>query len=130
MNTDADAVESAGVDAHELGEHCRSWAPYQAWPREPPASSLQAGLRKKPLQSPRRWGLRHTARQGVAAWVESPPQGEARWASANHTRWRARAARTREKCKREPDWPPREVSHEDPVHLRGSTEQPLGIQEG
>jgi len=78
---------------HELGEHCRSWAPYQAWPRGPPASSLQAGLRKQPLQSPRHWGPRHTARQGVAVWVEPPPQGEARRASTNQRLWRARRER-------------------------------------
>jgi len=35
--------------------------------------------------------------QGVAAWVESPPQGEARRASANERRWQAQVARTRKK---------------------------------
>jgi len=35
--------------------------------------------------------------QGVAAWVESLPQGEARRVSANKRRWRAQVARTRKK---------------------------------
>ena len=37
-----------------------------AWPREPPASSMQAGLRKQLLQNPKHWSPRHSmARQDM-----------------------------------------------------------------
>ena len=37
------------------GEHCRSWALHQPWPKEPLASDLLARLRQPPPLSPRRW---------------------------------------------------------------------------
>ena len=49
------------------GERCRKRALHQSWPREPPASSLRAGLREPPPLSPRRWGPGRTARQGAGA---------------------------------------------------------------
>ena len=65
--TDADTreVESLGIDAHKRGGalHCWRWALYQPWPRELPASSLQAGLRELPPQDPMRWIPRNMARQ-------------------------------------------------------------------
>jgi len=66
MNTDADAVESAGVDAHEVGGALPVAGAIPGLAREPPASSLQAGLRKQLLQNPKRWSPRCSmARQGV-----------------------------------------------------------------
>ena len=53
--TDADTreVESLGVDAHERGAlYCLGWALHQLWPRELPASSLQAGAERAAAARP------------------------------------------------------------------------------
>ena len=54
------------------GERRRSWALRLPRPREPPASGLLAGLRKPPLQHPRRWSARHMARQAGAKGHHKP----------------------------------------------------------
>ena len=70
VNTDADTRE---VDPRMLTystegqrcrmriiEGCRLWALHQPWPRELPASSQQAGLKKPPRQGSERWNPRGT----------------------------------------------------------------------
>jgi hypothetical protein len=64
VNADADAreVDHRALTCTTEGQHCRMriieqcqlWVLHQPWPRELPASSQQAGLKKPPPQSSRR----------------------------------------------------------------------------
>ena len=130
MNTNADPVESAGVDAHELEGALPVVGAIPGLAKGNTSIKLASGLRKQPLQSLRRWGPRHTARQDMAAWVESLLQGEARQVSTNQV-LASTSGQNEEKMRTQARLATaRSVTRGHLVHLRGSTEQPLGIQEG
>ena len=65
--TDAKGGGPRALTHTDEGERCRSWALHLPWPRALPASDLLAGLRKPPLQHPRRWGPGRMVEQGGSA---------------------------------------------------------------
>jgi hypothetical protein len=81
VKADADAreVDPPALTCTTEGQHCRMriieqcqlWALHLPWPRELQALSQQAGLKKPPPQSSRRWVPR---RQGT--YTRRRPQGE------------------------------------------------------
>jgi hypothetical protein len=109
VNTDADAVKSAGVDAHELGGALPVAGAISGLAKGTASIEFASGAENTGATKPEALEPRAYGKAGCGQ--ESPPQGEARrdtrgcqkkatGAASEHER-----ARMRKKCERKPNWP-------------------------